>query len=381
VSFASAAAGLFGALAQTPPENQGEAIVVTVGMQTLTGWTSLKLSTAIDTYAALEITCPWDPTNAQHRAVFVPFGYQDLAVTVGGQTVFQGTALSIVPTVDPSTRTLTISAYARCGKLADCSVPPSAWVPSYEGQTLEQIAEALAGALDVELDYRASVTFRPPEAKLELDGKPWEFLAGLAKQAGCLLTSGPSGELVIWQAETIGLPVAALVEGQRPLMGISMEQSPQDYYSEITGVVPADSGKRRSKKRAGVPNKGAKLTQENPLWDNRGTGGDRSLSFAVEDAEADDPEAATVAKIGRMIAGAVSWSVTVPTWRDQYGFLWVPNSLVTVEAPSAMVYRETTLLIASVELARTATEETATLSLVLPEAFSGALPEAPFPWQ
>lgn len=381
MSLATAAAGLFSGLAQQPPENQGEAIVVTFGGHTLTGWTSLRLSTAIDTYAALEITCPWDPSNEQHRAVFRPFTFADLSVTVGGQDFFRGTALAVVPTLGPSERSITLTGYARCGKLADCTVPPSAWVASYEGKPFEAIAQALADALDVDLDFRASVSYSPPEAKLEVDGKPWEFLGGLAKQCGCLLTSGPEGEIVVWQAETSGLPVAVFREGERPLLAVAMEQSAQEYYSEITGVVPADSGKRRSKKRAGVPNKGDKATVENPYWFPRGTSGSRPLVFAVPDAEAEDPEAATVAKVGRMLAAAATWKVTVPTWRDQYGYLWKPNTLVSLTAPGVMVYKETDLLITGVELARTASEETAVLSLVMPETYSGDLPEEGFPWE
>ena len=80
-----------------------------------------------------------------------------------------------------------------------------------------------------------------------------------------------------------------------------------------------------------------------------------------------------------MFANVAAYSVTVATWRDPDGKLWAPNSLVTLLAPGAMIYKEYMFLIRSVEFSRGTDGEVALLSLVMPEAFAGDVPES-LPW-
>jgi len=104
------------------------------------------------------------------------------------------------------------------------------------------------------------------------------------------------------------------------------------------------------------------------------------LSFLVDDTDAGDLPDAVRAKMGRMFGNAVSYVVEVPTWRDPQRGLWWPNTLVTLEAPEAMVYRPTTLLVRNVVLHQSAESQTASLGLVLPESFGDQVP-ASMPWE
>jgi len=81
-----------------------------------------------------------------------------------------------------------------------------------------------------------------------------------------------------------------------------------------------------------------------------------------------------------MFGAAASFNVDgLPSWRDPAGNLWRPNTKIRLKAPRAMVYEYTDLLIRTVTLQQTADSETASLQVVFPEAFSGAVPRA-FPW-
>ena len=86
------------------------------------------------------------------------------------------------------------------------------------------------------------------------------------------------------------------------------------------------------------------------------------------------------ARMGRMFGNAVSYNVSLPTWRDFSGDLWDVNTVVNLLAPGAMVYRLTRLIVRQVKLVRTEGTETALLNCVLPGAFSGKIPEA-LPWE
>src|SRR5699024_7629400 len=134
----------------------------------------------------------------------------------------------------------------------------------------------------------------------------------------------------------------------------------QTYYSEITGLAKTRVGRG-----------GSSYTVTNP----RLQGVVRPHTFQVNDTDSPDLPAAVAAKMGRMFGNMVSYSAEVPTWRDPSGALWAPNSTVTLQAPGAMVYRETELVIREVTLKQDADSHSASLSLMMPGAFSGEIPE------
>jgi prophage tail gpP-like protein len=80
-----------------------------------------------------------------------------------------------------------------------------------------------------------------------------------------------------------------------------------------------------------------------------------------------------------MFGNMVAYSVKVATWRDPSGNLWEPNTIVSLDAPDAMVYRPYDFVIRGVEFERDSRKEHATLDLVMPGSFSGEIPEA-LPW-
>jgi len=105
----------------------------------------------------------------------------------------------------------------------------------------------------------------------------------------------------------------------------------------------------------------------------------RPFTFSPNDTLFGDNKAAVEAKMGRMFANAIAYSINIPSWRDPNGNLWQPNTTIKIKAPGAMIYNLFEFLIREVFYSRTATQETVTLILVLPGVFKGLIPEA-FPW-
>ena len=82
-----------------------------------------------------------------------------------------------------------------------------------------------------------------------------------------------------------------------------------------------------------------------------------------------------------MFANAVKYTLTVTGHRDKNGRLYRKNMTVSLFAPDAEVYRDTKLQVDSVQLSRSDSDgDIAVLSLVLPGARTGQLPEV-FPWE
>jgi prophage tail gpP-like protein len=156
-----------------------------------------------------------------------------------------------------------------------------------------------------------------------------------------------------------------LEEGKQPCPAITPEFNPQDYFSEVTAWTPATRHK-----------KGAKYTEINPLAPKTFR---RSHSFKPDDTDPGDGPTAAKALLARMLGNMVSWTLTLPGFRDPSGALFAPNTTLTLKAPHAMIFQETELLVRTVTMRQDANASTTSLKLVLPGAFSGELPTR-LPW-
>jgi len=374
-----------------------ESISIVIGKTEFSYWTDVNIVLSVDSFATVEFTAPFDPDRKELREVLQPFSFQPIQLKLDGELLFTGTMIGVDPTFDANGSTVKVSAYAQPGVLCDCTAPSgfgrkgkwrgkSGAIPlSWTKATLRDIATQLCQPFGLPIEFRPNdIDGRPFESiAIRLDEDIHKFLTELAKQRGLVLTNNPDGSLLFWRSITGGTPVVRLVEGTPPLLGVQSTFSPQEYYSEITGYAAA----RRRKQ-------GSVYTYVNP-W--LGSGIDdgsgpinqhRPRSCKFDDTERADAPAATRAKVGRMFANMASFTVDLPTWRapapenagpNVKGKLWAPNTSLTLRAPSAMVYKETELLIRNVHLKQTPEEISASLDLVLPGAFSGESPST-LPW-
>lgn len=334
---------------------------VVIGGRSFSRWESITVTRNLDSLDTYELTAPFEPTEQAFRDTFAPFSFPLVVITVGGLPLFTGTQLTPTPTLSVP-RTVTAAGYALPGVLSDCTPPASSFPLAFSGLDLSLIAQQLAAPFGVPVIFEA-----PPGATFEqVEIKPTDtvlsFLIKLAKQRGLVVANNTVGALV-FRKPTAGAPVARLIEGRSPLLSAAPQFNPQSYYSDVTGIEPVNIGN----------GPGQQVTIKNPF----GREFMRPRTIDVNDVAAGELQAATESAFGRMLASAVEYSVEVSTWRNEAGGLWQPGDTVTVTAPGAMIYQPYDLLIRSVTFRR---QDSATLTLVLPESFSGGTPEA-MPWQ
>lgn len=339
-------------------------------------WDELELNLGIDSHPSVGFKAPFEPDKADFRERFRPFSFKKVTVSIGSELAFTGRLLDVDPPLAPNERKVTISAYSLPAQLEDSDVPARLVPMQTLNLTLSQIAQQLVDpfGFSVVVDGDEGAKFKKVkthqkkvDGKIEADQKIQDFLGELARQRGLVITSTPEGNLKFWKSIAPGRPVARFVEGVQPLSEIIPTFNPRQYYSEITGFTTAKRGRI-----------GAKFTETN----QRLSGGVlRAHNFKLDDVEKADAVTAVKGKIGRMFAAAVSYVIPLPTWRDPKGDLWKPNTTVTVKSPSAMIYKETELLVRDVSLSKSKAEgERARLGLVLPGAFSGEAPPR-LPWE
>ena len=328
-------------------------------------WTEMSITLTIDAMASVDFTAPFEPESREFRDAFRPFSYAPVVVTVAGEPLFTGTMLTPTPSVSDTGVSVAVSCYARPAVLDDCTAPASAFPLEFNGQALPDIARTLCAP------FGFTVTFEgmpgPAFERVALDPKTsvLPFLAELAKQRALVMTSSPGGDLAFPAITSVGSPVARLTEGAPPLLSVTPQFAPQDYYSHVTGLESVALG-----------GSGSQFTVKNPHL----PGVVRPKTFGGPDVEGGDIKTATQSKSGRMFGNMVSYTINVPTWRDPSGRLWAPNTTLMLEAPSAMIYSPYEFLVRRVTLTRSEDAEAAELELVLPGSFSGEMPGR-LPWQ
>lgn len=328
-------------------------------------WSDIELQYGIDVYTALSLSGPFDHERQEVREAFQPLAFQAVTASVGDELVLTGRVKDISPATDAGASTVGVSVYSLPFDLTEVCAPVDLWPLEFSGLDLEQIARRLVTStlgIDVAFEGRPGAKFA--RIRSEPDGVLHPFLVELALQRGFVLSDLPSGALLFRSEASTGAPVARL-RGQ-PLVRVTAEFAPSSWFGRITG---------RASQRAGAA--GSQFSEYNPLYRPFHP---RAYTMTLGDTDSADVPRAVRAAIGRMVAGVVRYTVEdLPTWRDPQGELWRPNTTVTVLAPEAMIYRETELLIRAVRLRQTADSETATLELVLPGTFGGALPRE-LPW-
>lgn len=352
-----------------------ESVDIQIDKEIFGHWTETEITLSIDTFDTVTFKAPWDPSMREIRDAFRPFKFQELEVSTQLETLFQGYLVNSDPKIDSQSKTISANGYAKPATLCDCDMPARVFDGAggkvvkqleFKNLGLQAIANQCAAPFGLDIEFMAPEGKPFPKVKIGPDQKVFEFLKELAKQRNLVITNAVDGTLLFWQSVEPGAPRAQFVEGKQPLKTVEPQFNPREYFSEVTGYA---AKKRRSA--------AAKWTEQNP-WLKAPL---RSSTFKLEDTEPGDAKEATQARVGRMFANMVSWTLPdLPGWRDSKGKLWEPNTTVTVLAPGAMIYRETEMLVKTVKLKRTPNDVTASLELVLPGAFNGK-PPTELPWQ
>lgn len=330
-------------------------------------WDSVTIERSIDGFDSVQFTAPLSVGNINFFKIFTPMSFKPIDITVGPETLFTGTMLDPVPSLDDEENVVDVFSYSLPGVLEDCTAPASAFPKAVEfkNQNIVEIAKSLCDYFGIKVEKDVDVGAAFEGISLKPDEKIDSFLIKLAQQKNLIRTNTVNGALLFTKSISEGTPVARLKQGTPPLTKITPLFNPRQYYSHITGLEPTR-----------VNMVGGKPTVRN----SRLSGVLRPLNFQAPDVEGANVKTATQAKLSRMFANAVSYSVSVPTWRDSNDNLWKPNTFITVEAPGVMIPNEYEFIIRKVSLFQDDKSETAGLNIVLPGAFSGEIPEG-MPWE
>ncbi len=346
-------------------EVEKNALTLVIDSKQYTFFTDYTIKSSIDSFDIVELTSPYFDTD-EYRSRFRPFSYKDVNVYYGNDLFMVGTLLAPQASIEPDSEVLTISIYPKCGVLNDCNMPISAYPIEFNGLNLKQIAENIASIFSIGVEFDGNPGYPFEKVAIEPSDTPLQFLIGLAKERGFLITNNTYGDLKIWKADKGSKAIDFISAGKTPFVSCSPKFDPQIFFSEVTGL----TGETEI-------SSSEIYTWKNPFL----TGVFRPKVIELDDSEEIDLEQTVQSYAGRMFAQAGTYELKLNSHRNRKDEYWKANTCISVFSEKSNIYTKTKFIIPSVILSRSADEgDTATLSLVLPGAYSGELPTT-VPWE
>jgi len=335
-------------------------------------WTTIRFAMAMDGFDEVQFVAPFDIGIPNFFEIFRPFSYKRIVITIGGSVLFTGVMVSVTPSIDAKSKTVSVSCYSLPAVLQDCTMPASSFPLEFNNQGLTAIATAIASPFGLSVEFQATEGAVFKKVSMDINDNCFNFLTTLAKQRNLIISNTVDGKLLFSQSTTGGSPVALLEQGVAPVAAISAQFDSQQYFSHITGIGHTTTAEFQDDNEGGAA---IQYTVKNPFL----TSALRPMSYSVDDTENSDLRLAVEAKIGRMFGNVASYELTVPTWRDSQGNLWKPNTTLRLLAPDAMIYRSYEFVIRMVSFENDKSSKTAKISLSIPGTFSGIIPRG-LPW-
>lgn len=329
-------------------------------------FTSVSLTRTIDAVDTVEIVGPLADTP-EFRAAFRPFSFADLSVSVDGVRLFRGTMVNAPPKVSSEGSSVTIAGYSLPGVLHDCMVSPSSYPLQFRRMNIADMADKLVSPFGITVARVGDMGGPFGRIRIKRDRTIMSFLHKRAHDRGLLIRSNPAGELVLAAPPVVSAPIASLDESKMPVTQVQAEFDPQRYFSRVTGVRATRRGFR-----------GAQHTVVNQRALEEGI--HRPFTISIKNTKRGELARATLAAAGRVLANAVSYTVSTVSWKDPQGDAWEPGATVELLAPRAFVEEPYNFQIRAVKYDfSSANGTTADLHLVLPGAFGGEAPDV-IPW-
>lgn len=325
-------------------------------------------------------TVPFFPETKTYRDLFRPFKYQDIQLYIGENLTINGTIEKIDPSLSNTTNSINVQGRSKTGVLIDCTFSAGETL-EFQKAGLDEIAESVINRFGILAEFPdGSGAIFEKAGPGSPTSTRFNFLQNLARQRSLLMSPTPEGNLLFNRAKTSGIPVAELIEGQQGVIISTASYDGTKRFSsyDAFGQEPGKNDNLAtliasiSKKPDNVDTSGQDLTDES------------IFAIRPKSIQANDTNQGNIENVAKWALTAdIAASINIPLgyegWLRPDGKLWKENELILVQAPSLMIYKPYVLLIKSVQFNSTQDSKTTELTLTIPEAYSGEIPEV-FPW-
>lgn len=320
---------------------------------------NFAVSRELDSVASIfSFVARYNPNNPSHRELFRPLSYPKIQVfDDNDKLLLTGKIIKWDFSSTENPELAKLSGYSTAGELEDCTIPYSAYPLESNNRSLKDIAEKLLQPFglnliidpsvqnDANLIYKKSVASPTESVK--------NYLAKLAAQRNIVLSHDAKGNVVLFRPN-IKAPVKLFLN-KTNTDNMAFSVNGQSMHSEITVVRQPSADNKNLSPVDTVKNN---LVQGfRPKVKTLSSGTDTDTSKAATNSVADELQNITL-------------SVSIPRFEDVN-----PGDIVEVQNDEIYINNRTKFILKSVSLNQNEDKDGMTLSLVLPESFTGGTPK------
>ena len=300
----------------------------------------------------------FNPDNKDHKILFKPLSYPKIEVFKNDDTLLlTGVIVDHVFNSDQNPHLVKLSGYSLGGVLEDSTIPYAAYPLESINRSLKDISRRLLKlfnlSLIIDINVLIDANLIYPKSVASPAESVQSYLSKLTSQRNIVMSHDIKGDIVYFRLNTISTPKIFFNTQNTVKMRFSI--TGQGLHDEITVI------RQPSKENN---NLSPVDTIKNPLI-NAFRPRVKTLSSGTDTdtAKAADNALASELKHLRL-------TIMIPRWED----LW-PGDLVEVQNEEIYIYKRTKFIIKSITLGENEKSNTMSLSVVLPEAYTGKQPK------
>ncbi|RDY57720.1 hypothetical protein [Flagellimonas nanhaiensis] len=322
----------------------------------------ITISLQLDTVAsAFSFTARFNPQNESHRELFKPLSYQDVEIFKDdGTLLLTGTVLNQSHKSDKDPNLVSLSGYSKGGILEDCTIPLDSYPLESLNRSLKEITEKLLKIFCLNLKISSNVLNQANAVYSKTSAEPSDSVAGylskLTAQRNIVLSHNEKGDIVFFRPNTSAAPKLFITKENSVNMGWSVNG--QSFHSSVEVIrQPSDD------------NGGVSLADKaiNPL-----VGKYRPTVSVLSSGKETDTKLAADNKMASELSN-LKLSVGFEKFIEVS-----PGDIVEVQNDEVYLYNRTRFMASTVSISENETGYKTSLTLVLPETFTGEPPKPIF---
>jgi prophage tail gpP-like protein len=315
------------------------------------GSVTRTMDTAADGWTAV---FAWEPgADARIDELTRPYAYPRAAVSLDGQLAVTGWLFTVSPRRDPNGREKTLKGASYTVDAVDSHLKPP-----YEANsvTLEQRARQLLNPLGIGLEIDSNVDIRGQFDRVTATSTETVFqhLRKLAEQRKAMLSSTPSGNMLITRADVVS-PIAPLGTIEEGVSFISEFSANYDGRKRFNVYRTVSQGANKDEQKVGIAK-----DDTVPL--------SRFRTFTVNDSLKGEMNQVAAWKRNQETAKALEIPIPFDSWYAPNGELWEVNRRIVVKSITLGIPDGFTFLIRQVDFGWNPQGKSATI-YILPTSF------------
>jgi prophage tail gpP-like protein len=335
-------------------------MIIKINGRNVDFFTGVSIQLKLDSIASVfQFKARFNPENDDHKEIFKPLQYYKVEIFNNDKIlIFTGTILNTAFESNSGTNLVSISGYSLSGILEDCTIPVSQYPLQSDNLNLKDIANRLCGLFDIGLVIDSSVTNEVNRPYKKTTASPTDtikgYLAKLTSQRNILLSHDAKGRVVMFKPNSEQKPKYFF--NKENTLSMSSSFNGQSLHSEIN-VVRQPSGEN-----AGVSTVDKVV---NPLIEKY-----RPTTKVLSSGEDTDTKKAADNELAAELE-AIQLKLELNYLLEDI----MPGDIVNVHNHEIYSFAYSRYMVKDVSYSYDEKSDKTSLSLVLPETYTGDIPK------